>query len=272
MRSVTEKRSRDILQLVMLYALVVAGGIALGMGSYVVLTHDTPPATPTPVAVVKPKPAPAPVVKPVVFTPDFSLPETVNGLAPVITHIDTKQPVVFLGIDDGAYKDPEVVQLMHANHIKASLYLSKLFIGSNPDFFKQLTTDGSVIENHTLNHDTNMVRTQSYAQQKQEICGMADFEEKTYGKRPRFFRPPGGAYSTTMQKAAHDCGMSAIVTWIAKANGGSMQYQIGSGLRPGDIVLMHFRPEFKRDLQAFIDAMNAANLHTELLESALPPQ
>jgi hypothetical protein len=60
--------------------------------------------------------------------------------------------------------------------------------------------------------------------------------------------------------------MKAVVTWIAKANGGSMQYQIGNGLRPGDIVLMHFRPEFKQDLQAFINAQDAAGLHTELLE------
>jgi hypothetical protein len=48
-----------------------------------------------------------------------------------------------------------------------------------------------------------------------------------------------------------------------------MQYQIGNGLRPGDIVLMHFRPEFRSDMQAFVDAENAAGLHTELLEDWL---
>jgi len=71
-----------------------------------------------------------------------------------------------------------------------------------------------------------------------------------------------------MRQAAYDCGMKAVVTWIAKANGGSMQYQIGDKLRAGDIVLMHFRPEFKSDLQAFVDAEKAAGLHTELLEDA----
>lgn len=83
-----------------------------------------------------------------------------------------------------------------------------------------------------------------------------------------FFRPPGGAYSNTMRKAAADCGMKTVVTWIAKANGGAMQYQKGNSLQPGDIVLMHFRPEFKKDMQAFIDAETAAGLHTELLENA----
>jgi len=201
------------------------------------------------------------------FTPDYSLPPAVNGLAPVITRLSTKQKIVFLGIDDGAFKDPSVVSLLQQNHIKATLFLSRLFINSNPEFFKQITAQGSVIEDHTLDHDTNMTRTESYAQQKNEICGMADYEAQIYGRRPTLFRPPGGAYSDTMRKAAYDCGMKAVVTWIAKANGGAMQYQIGKELHPGDIVLMHFRPEFKQDLQAFVDAETAAGVHTELLES-----
>ncbi len=228
------------------------------------------------------KPLPAVVVSPttidnhptqhheMVFTPDFSLPVASGGLAPVITRVETKQPVVFLGIDDGAYKDPSVVKALADNHIKASLYLAKTFIASNPDFFKDIIAQGSLVENHTLNHDTRMVWTQGYAQQKAEICGMADYEEQVFGRRPVFFRPPGGNYSDVMRKAAYDCGMKAVVTWIAKANGGSMQYQIGNSLRPGDVVLMHFRPEFLKDLQAFVDAQNAAGLHTELLEDALP--
>jgi peptidoglycan/xylan/chitin deacetylase (PgdA/CDA1 family) len=206
--------------------------------------------------------------KPASFVPDYSIPPATHGLAPVIATIPTKQKIVFLGIDDGAFKDQSVVDLMKQNHIKASLFLAQSFIGNNPDFFKQLTALGSVVEDHTLHHATNMTKTESYVQQKSEICGMADYEARIYGRRPTLFRPPGGAYSDTMRKAAYDCGMKAVVTWIAKANGGSMQYQVGKGLRPGDIVLMHFRPEFKSDLKAFVDAEAAAGVHTELLESA----
>lgn len=209
----------------------------------------------------------APAITPTpVFTPDVRLPASVGGLAPVISTLPTKRSVVFLGIDDGAFKDPSVVELMRKNNIKASLFLSKLFIANNPDFFKQLTAQGSVAEDHTISHTTTMTRTMSYLQQKSEICAMADYEEKIYGKRPTLFRPPGGAYSDTMRRAAHDCGMRAVVTWIAKANGGGMQYQVGNKLRPGDIVLMHFRPEFAKDMQAFVEAETAAGLHTELLE------
>jgi peptidoglycan-N-acetylglucosamine deacetylase len=210
----------------------------------------------------------APIV-PIEFEPDFSIPPIIDGMVPVITNVKTSQNVIFLGIDDGAFKDPSVIDIMKQNHIKASLYLSRFFIASNPSFFDALVLQGSVIEDHTLSHHTAMVTEMSYAEQKAEICGMADYELDNYGHRPLFFRPPGGAYSDTMRRAAADCGMKAIVTWIAKANGGSMQYQIGNKLRPGDVVLMHFRPEFKQDMQAFVDAINASGLHTELLEDAL---
>ena len=204
------------------------------------------------------------------YKPDFQLPPATQGLAPVLTHIDTQQPVVFLGIDDGAFKDQSVVTLMQQHNIKASLFLSDMFIANNPQFFTQLVAEGSTVQNHTLHHDVRMAK-QSYAYQHAEICGMADTIEQYYGKRPVFFRPPGGAYSDTTRRAAYDCGMKAVVTWIAKANGGSMQYQIGNTLRPGDIVLMHFRPEFKQDLEAFIRAQDAAGLHTELLDTAISP-
>ncbi len=218
------------------------------------------------------KPAPAPVAVPTpiaqpepAIVPDVHIPLVAGGVAPVVYRLATKQKVVFLGIDDGAYKNQEVVDLLKQNNIKASLYLSDLFIHSNPDFFKQVIATGSVVEDHSVSHDINMSKA-SLEYQKKEICGMADLDEKYYGRRPIFFRPPGGAYTLTTQQAAAACGMKAVVTWIAKANGGAMQYQVGNGLRAGDVVLMHFRPEFKQDLKAFVDAETAAGLHTELLE------
>ncbi len=215
-----------------------------------------------------PNPAPVPVAVTAPIVPDAHIPAVVNGVAPVVYKVSTKEPVVFLGIDDGAYKNQEVIDLLAKNHIKASLYLADLFIRSNPSFFKGVIATGSVVEDHSINHDTNM-STKPYDYQKKEICGMADLDQAYFGHRPIFFRPPGGAYTLATQQAAAACGMKAVVTWVAKANGGAMQYQYGHELHAGDVVLMHFRPEFKQDLQAFIDAETAAGLHTELLEDWL---
>lgn len=204
---------------------------------------------------------------PVVEVPDGSIPPIVNGLAPAISTIKTKEQVVFLGIDDGANKKDFELKLMKANNIKASLFLANRFITDNPFFFTDFMGEGSLIEDHTMHH--KLLQGLPYAEQKAEICDEADLFLKEYGRRPILFRPPGGSYDVETQRAAADCGMKAVVLWIAKANGGSMQYQIGHSLRPGDIVLMHFRPEFQADMQAFLDAEHAAGLHTELLEDWL---
>lgn len=198
---------------------------------------------------------------------DYVIPPVTNGLAPVLTHIPTSEKVVFLGIDDGQNKQDFELQMMKDNNIHASLFLAYKFIKDDPSFFADFIPEGSLIEDHTLDH--YLLSNQSYASQKQDICGEADLFQKLYGRRPVFMRPPGGDYNTDTQRAAANCGMKAIVMWVAKANGGSMQYQVGHSLRPGDIVLMHFRPEFKQDMQAFIDAENKAGLHTELLEDWL---
>ena len=213
----------------------------------------------------------APKLEPVV-EPDYSLPPIEGGLAPVITSIKTDQKVVFLGIDDGAFQDQSVVDIMKQNDIKASLFLAKSFVANDPAVFHQLAENGAKVENHTLKHNVNMVKEMDYAQQKAEICGMSDYVEKTYGRRPVFFRPPGGAYTDTMRRAVADCGMKAIIHWIAKANGGSMQYQVGSGLRAGEVVLRHCRPEFKQDMEAFVQALKVAGLKTAMLPENVSSQ
>jgi peptidoglycan/xylan/chitin deacetylase (PgdA/CDA1 family) len=203
------------------------------------------------------------------FVPDYRLPPVQGGLAPVITRIQTQHPVVFLTIDDGITKTPQMPALMAEADLPATLFLTRNFIQDNPGFFKHFQAQGSLIENHTVSHNINMATQMSYAQQLAEITAMQDYAVQQFGRRPALFRPPGGAYSNTMRRAAADTGIKAIITWEAKANAGRMDYQIGNTLRPGDIVLMHFRPEFAADLAAFRQAQVAAGLEVVLLEEFL---
>ncbi len=203
------------------------------------------------------------------FIPDYQLPPIVGGLAPVITKIETQHPVVFLTIDDGNIKTPESIKLMAEYDYPASLFLTKDTVADNPAFFNAFKAQGSLIENHTVTHNINMVRQWGYQQQVNDMVGMQEYAFQHYGRRPTLFRPPGGAYSNVMRKAVADAGMKAIVTWEAKANAGKMDYQVGNSLRPGDIVLMHFRAEFAADLAAFRAAQLAAGLEVVLLEDFL---
>jgi peptidoglycan-N-acetylglucosamine deacetylase len=203
------------------------------------------------------------------FVPDFTLPPIQGGLAPVITKIPTKHPVVFLTIDDGLVKSPESVRLLAENDYPATLFLTSNTVRDNPAFFKAFMAQGSLVENHTVSHNVNMTTQWGYQRQLDDIAGMQDFALQQYGRKPALFRPPGGAYSTAMRQAVAAAGLKAIVTWEAKANAGRMDYQYGKTLRPGDIVLMHFRREFAADFEAFRSAQVAAGLEVVLLEDFL---
>jgi peptidoglycan-N-acetylglucosamine deacetylase len=193
---------------------------------------------------------------------------SVNDKVPAISRIQTSQPVVFLGIDDGWTKSPEAQDWLVQNKLPFSLFLENNAIKDNYDYFGLLQAAGMTIEDHTLTHP-DMAKL-SLEQQKAEICGTADTYEPVFGVRPVLFRPPYGSFNDDTRQAAAECGMKALILWHAKANGGSMQFQDGNAsLQPGDIVLMHFRPEFLADMQAFIKQVQQANLQIGHLEDWL---
>jgi peptidoglycan/xylan/chitin deacetylase (PgdA/CDA1 family) len=171
--------------------------------------------------------------------------------ANLIRRIDTKKPVVFLTIDDGLVKNPAALAYIEEHRLNPTVFLTNDIIKDNYSYFTDYQKAGIEIENHTLTHPKLLAL--SYAAQKAEICGMSDKIVATYGKKPTIFRPPYGEFNADTLRASQDCGMNYVVHWSAKVDGGAVQYQHGTHLVAGDIVLMHFRPMMMEDLKAFND-------------------
>jgi len=92
-----------------------------------------------------------------------------------------------------------------------------------------------------------------------------------YGARPWLFRPPGGFLNQSVPLVARRCGIRAVVTWRATMNDGRLDVQGGGPLQPGDIILMHFRPDLRQNLEVALDAARAAGLQPAPLEDYLTP-
>ncbi|BBC35979.1 Polysaccharide deacetylase [Streptomyces graminofaciens] len=162
------------------------------------------------------------------------------GLPPVFTTVPTAHKVVFLTIDDGAEKDPAFLRMMSELKIPYTAFLSDCLIKEDYGYFKQMRERGVALNNHTLHH--RYMRALSYDAQKREICGMQDVIEKRYGKRPTLFRPPYGSYNRDTLRAAKTCGIKAVPLWNEEVFVDRWDYREGDrDLRPGDIVLSHFR-------------------------------
>jgi peptidoglycan/xylan/chitin deacetylase (PgdA/CDA1 family) len=205
-------------------------------------------------------PATAP---PVTLVPLASTP----GVAPVITRVETTDPVVFLTIDDGHTRSPEVRAALEELGVPVSLFLLDGPVRADAEFFRRLPD--APVESHTRTHAD--LTTLPEDAQRAEICGNANTLEGAFGRRPVLFRPPYGAYNPATTRAAAACGMAAVVLWEVSVSGADVGFRTTPQLRPGDILLMHFRPSFVTELRALADRAREAGLRFALLEDYLVP-
>ncbi|MEO3974165.1 polysaccharide deacetylase family protein [Streptomyces sp. CAU 1734] len=188
-----------------------------------------------------PLPAPEPPAeKPEITTRDGFEVEDGDELPPVFTTVPVEENVVFLTIDDGSEKDPELLRMMSDLQIPYSSFLSDYVINDNYGYFREMRDRGVTLHNHTLNH--RYMPGLSYAEQKKEICGQQENLERLYGKRPQLFRPPYGNYNRDTLVAAKACGVRAVPLWAAEGFPDRMEWrEWDKDLHPGDIILTHFR-------------------------------
>ncbi|MGW3655522.1 polysaccharide deacetylase family protein [Streptomyces sp. NPDC005151] len=163
-----------------------------------------------------------------------------DSLPPVFTTVPTKERIVFLTMDDGDHKDPELLRMMTELDIPYSAFLSDYLVRNDYGYFREMQHRGVTLNNHTLNHP--YLRGLSHSRQKSEICGQQDIIEKEFGRRPTLFRPPYGTYNGDTLRIAKSCGIKAVPLWAEEAFPDHMEWRERDGdLHPGDIILTHFR-------------------------------
>lgn len=182
--------------------------------------------------------------------------------------VPTDDPVAFLTIDDGVHRPEDALAYVQAEQLPVTAFLTTWTVGGHADYFSAITQWGSV-QNHTTDHaslaepDTSLNR---------EICRAQRTLRRGFGSRPWMLRPPygAGADRPDVARTAAGCGISQIVMWDASVNRGRVAMARGE-LRPGSILLLHFRPELAKDLQAAVAAIRAAGLEPANLGDYLKP-
>jgi peptidoglycan/xylan/chitin deacetylase (PgdA/CDA1 family) len=222
-------------------------------------TTEAPTTTTTPLPLpglgLPPQPTPTPV------------PLSATNLAPVFSRIPTPNKVIFLGIDDGIVRDPQVLALLEQANIPFSIFLVKPYADAGVAFWQQAQALGGTVESHTVTHpDLTKV---SPSQLQTEICGTLDDYQARFGRRPTLFRPPYGTYNQNVQAVAASCGFKAIVMWDGATNDGRFDLSGGPSLHPGDIVLMHWRSDLYQNLQKVFDVCRQQGYAIARLEDYL---
>jgi peptidoglycan/xylan/chitin deacetylase (PgdA/CDA1 family) len=183
-----------------------------------------------------------------------------------VHRISTRDPVVFVTVDDGVYPDAVFASLVRSQHLPVSLFLTSSEAARHLAYFRGLQAAGAVIEDHTIDHKA--LTTLGAAERDRQICGAARAEKQLFGERPSLLRPPYGDWSRAVNATASTCGIHAVIGWDAvMPESGPLQTWNGTQrLHAGDIVLLHFLPGLGRQVQRLLRLIHAQHLHVALLE------
>ncbi|MER5319060.1 polysaccharide deacetylase family protein [Streptosporangium roseum] len=214
------------------------------------------------------------------------IPPPSDGLPPVISSIPTKRKVVFLTIDDGWEQDPGFLAQVRDRRISIAAFVTRdaveargatdptaqggRFLGAGKwGYMRDLREAGATIENHTLTHPN--LPALGYERQRAEICGTSKLIRRHTGSSPTLFRPPFGNHNTLTRKAAKSCGIDALLLWTATVQpGGKIAYQVpDKKLRPGDVLLLHFRPDLSRDFRILVNKIKRRGFEIGNLDAYL---
>lgn len=182
---------------------------------------------------------------------------------------------MFITIDDGYTHDPALITLMKQRQMPITVFLLNSAVQNDWAYFKALQDAGATIQDHTLTHP--FLSRHPLSNQKHQICGAANIFQPHIGYRPWMMRPPYGDFNTDTRVAAQQCGMKYVALWnaslphaVLRGGSGGVTSTGAGKLAAGDIVLVHFRTNFVRDISTLLDQIDSWGLRVGKLEDYLP--
>jgi peptidoglycan/xylan/chitin deacetylase (PgdA/CDA1 family) len=175
----------------------------------------------------------------------------------------TTEKLVALTFDDGPnpapQRTPALLDALKNTGASATFFVVGLRAEQSPDLLRRMVSDGHELANHSYSHP-NLTFLDSYAVEK-ELCRTSVIIREATGKRPRFYRPPGGNFNTAVVGAAEAMGMAGAYWTVdgikfesAPFTPAQLTKFVLSNVRPGAIVLLHNAPT--NTINAVTDIVN----------------
>lgn len=170
--------------------------------------------------------------------------------AEVITRLPTSEKVVAITLDacetkTPSYIDWRIVNYLVENRIPFTLFVNGKFLLRNWKELEALHRTGLVsIQNHSMNHYQHMEKLDSQTVVK-EVIEAEKLIQKLTGKRPVYFRFPGGNYDQRTLRIVESLGYK-VVHWTFPSGDPDrsitpdrLARHVIQNTRPGAILIFH---------------------------------
>lgn len=161
----------------------------------------------------------------------------------------TARKLIALTFDDGpdARNTPPLLDALRAEGARATFFVVGLRAEQAPDLLRRMVADGHDVENHTYSHQNLVLLTPPSVER--ELCRTSVIIREATGRRPKFYRPPGGNVSHSVSNAAEAMGMTGAY-WTTAATkqeeaaspAALVRYVLDKAV-PGGIILLHNGPD-----------------------------
>ncbi len=166
--------------------------------------------------------------------------------SPVLSRLPTREPVVWLTIDDGPSDDtPALLDLLDAHDARATFFVVAERAQARPALIAEILRRGHEIGHHSGSHPSAAFWRLGPAALREEIV---EADRRLRALLPpghlRWFRAVVGMANPFTARWLRDCGL-ARVAWSARgfdavaSDPATVVARVERGLRPGAIVLMH---------------------------------
>ncbi|GAB2501193.1 hypothetical protein GCM10008929_22290 [Alkalibacterium psychrotolerans] len=166
--------------------------------------------------------------------------------AQTITRGNTTEKVVALTFDDGSdgTNINRILQVLANHNVKATFFLTGTGVNNHPQAIRNIANQGHQVANHSYNHpDFTKI---SATEMRSQLQRTEDIIRNVTGRTTKpFFRPPFGAYNSTVNQVVGDAGYRYNVMWTIDTidwTGNSSTdiiNRVMSRITPGAIILMH---------------------------------
>ncbi len=164
----------------------------------------------------------------------------------------TDAKLIALTLDDGPnplkHRTPAMLDTLRNLEVKTTFFIVGARAEANPDLIRRMDAEGHEIANHSYTHP-NLTYLSPDAVRK-ELCRTSVVVRDITGKRPRFYRPPGGNFNGVIADAASALGMHGAY-WTVDAfkfeyapfRPEDLSSFVLKRVKPGTILLMHNAPD-----------------------------
>ncbi len=180
---------------------------------------------------------------------------------------------VALTFDDCAFGDAwnSILHTLVSRGLRATFFCTGISLERHAAQARRTIADGMSVGNHTLDHP-DLTRL-STAQIRAQLLDDTDVWWRVARTTPLpLFRPPYGAYDSTVLQVAGSLGFLYTVTWDVDPEDWSdpgvaaIQQRVLSHAHAGMIVVMHVKPETAAALPGLLDALAARGYHQTALD------